>query len=313
MTHPIEVAVAVIRDAAGRVLLSKRPEHVHQGGLWEFPGGKLESGESLSDALVREISEELGIQIESHEPLIRLVHAYPDKTVALDVHRVLDFRGIPAGVEGQLIDWVAIDELQNHSMPAADKPIINALRLPDKYLITGADSRHPEQFLTKLDQVLATSPTLLQFRAPNLKQNTFQWLAEEVIQSCKANGCQVVLNSDPGLAVQLNADGVHLNSKRLLMFTSRPVPKNMWLAVSCHDKPQLEHAMKLDADFVVLSPVLATVSHPLADPIGWEAFASLTKHANLPVYALGGVGEREILQSKQSGGQGVAGISAFWP
>ena len=97
----VHVAVAVIQDALGRVLLSRRPEQVHQGGLWEFPGGKLEQGESLSHALRREILEELGLQVMDHQPLIAITHHYPDRSVLLDVHRVTEYLGEPHGLEDQ--------------------------------------------------------------------------------------------------------------------------------------------------------------------------------------------------------------------
>jgi 8-oxo-dGTP diphosphatase len=109
MTGYIHVAAAVVVDGLGRVLVSQRPGHVHQGGLWEFPGGKLEAGETAETGLKRELHEELGITVQAARPLIRVYHAYPDKPVLLDVWRVTRYSGEPAGLEGQPIDWVAVD------------------------------------------------------------------------------------------------------------------------------------------------------------------------------------------------------------
>jgi len=313
LNTPIEVAVAVIQDEIGRVLLTKRPEHVHQGGLWEFPGGKLEIGESVKDALLREINEELGIQILDHEPLIRLQHHYPEKTVVLDVHKVLSYEGYPEGMEGQPLVWATLDTLRNYAMPIADIPIINAISLPDRYLITGSDPSLTPQFLEKLDSVLAEGCRFLQLRAPVLDDASFGALAECVINKCHTSSSQVLLNCDPKMALSLAADGVHLSSERLLSLSERPLPKDKWVAASCHNPEQLGHAIKIDVDFVVLSPVCFTTSHPSAQLLGWDRFAELVKEAPIPVFALGGVGPEDIVRSKACGGQGIAAISALWP
>ena len=140
----MHVAVAVIQDSSGRILLSRRADHAHQGGLWEFPGGKLDPGETLAQALKREIREELGIEVQSHSPLIRINHRYPDRSVLLDVHRVTAYSGVPEGREGQPLVWVAPESMRDYPMPAADRPIVTALRLPDSYLITGQDFTNKE-------------------------------------------------------------------------------------------------------------------------------------------------------------------------
>ena len=107
----VHVAAAALVDDDGRVLLARRADEAHQGGLWEFPGGKLERDESIDDGLRRELHEELGIDIVSHRPLIRVRHDYDDRSVLLDVHRVDAGRGEPHGREGQPLAWVAVDEL----------------------------------------------------------------------------------------------------------------------------------------------------------------------------------------------------------
>ncbi|TNF39204.1 MAG: 8-oxo-dGTP diphosphatase MutT, partial [Gammaproteobacteria bacterium] len=123
----VHVAVAVVTNANGEVLLSLRPAHVHQGGLWEFPGGKVEHDESLLDALRREIREELGIYVENALPLMRICHKYPDKSVLLDVCCINSYNGVPQGLEGQQIRWVKIEQLDPADFPAANKNIIRAL------------------------------------------------------------------------------------------------------------------------------------------------------------------------------------------
>jgi len=313
LSPPIEVAVAVIQDNFGRILLTKRPEHVHQGGLWEFPGGKLEAGESVAQALRREIAEELGVDILAHQPLIRLTHHYSDKSVTLDVHRVLDFHGSPSGMEGQPLKWVTLEALPQCAMPRADKPIVNALRLPEQYLITGPDPHQRSDFLKKFDAVLSSGFPLIQLRAPTLDAGAFRLLAEEVLSRRRGSDSKVLLNCAPALALKLNADGVHLNSERLHLFSSRPLPKDKWLAASCHSLAQLQQAAKIDVDFVVLSPVCATRSHPSAVPLGWRNFINLVNDSPFPVFALGGLAPADIEQCRRSGAQGMAAIGSLWP
>ena len=125
-------------------------------------------------------------------------------------------------------------------------------------------------------------------------------------------GIEVLLNSEPVNAEQLTASGVHLNAMRLMACSERPLSDDFWVAASCHREVEIRHACEIGVDFIVVGPVLSTASHPDAKPLGWDAFAELVNHATVPVYALGGVGIDNIAQSKRQGGQGVAGISAYW-
>ena len=125
----VHVAVAVILNSKQQVLLSLRQAHQHQGSLWEFPGGKVDDNETVFDALVREIDEELGIAIITAQPLIEISHDYNDKSVRLDVWTVTEFSGTAEGREGQKVKWQAIAELDEKDFPAANIAIINELKL----------------------------------------------------------------------------------------------------------------------------------------------------------------------------------------
>jgi 8-oxo-dGTP diphosphatase len=305
--------VAVIRDQAGRVLLSRRHDHLHQGGLWEFPGGKLEPGETLEQALRREIREELGLELLGHRPLITVTHHYPDRKVVLDVHLVTDFRGEARGLEGQPLEWVQPPALTRYPMPAADRPIVSALTLPERYLITGADAENPAQFLDRLARALDNGIRLAQLRAPELSEQSLSTLAVACLKLCRQKGARLLLNGTPELAEGLGMDGVHLTARRLMELHGRPLQGDMLVACSCHSAEELAHASGLGLDFAVLSPVRPTSSHPQAQPLGWRRFSELTAEARLPVYALGGMGEEMVPEAWDHGGQGIAGISGLWP
>lgn len=310
---PVHVAVAVIQDAEGRVLLTRRAEHTHQGGLWEFPGGKVEENEGFAEALCREIREELGIEVSAHQPLIDVTYSYPDKTVRLEVHRVQQFVGKPVGLEGQPLAWVLPEELHHYPMPAADRPICSALKLPQRYLITGPDPTNPSQFLQRLEAALNDGIRLVQLRAPALDSIAYRALAIQALPLCRRHGARLILNCPVDLALELEADGVHLSSRQLAALSERPLSRDLWVAASCHSLEEIRQAMAVEADFCVLSPVLETASHPTAEPLGWERFAQIIRSANMPVYALGGMDQTQLSRALESGAQGIAAIRGLWP
>jgi len=307
----VQVAAAVIVDAAGRVLVAQRLPDRHQGGLWEFPGGKVEPGETTRGALNRELSEELGIVVEEARPLIRVRHTYPDKAVQLDVWRVTQFSGRPQGREGRPIAWVAPDDLCRRSFPAANQPIITAARLPSQYLITPEpDDR--ARFCGRLKARLAAGISLVQLRAKTVTPAAYVQLAREVIALCDASGARLLLNGPPALAVELGAGGVHLTAERLMALTARPLPSDRWVAASCHNERELIHAGRIGVDFVVVAPVSTTASHPAVPPLGWPELRRLTELATLPVYALGGMRRTDLPTAWENGAQGIAAISGLW-
>ena len=126
MKH-VDVAVGVIKQGS-QIFISKRSDELHQGGLWEFPGGKKEADESIESALKRELHEELGIQVLAQSPFMVIEHDYGDKLVRLNIRLVELFEGSPHGKEGQLTQWVAISELHKLAFPAANKAIVAKLQ-----------------------------------------------------------------------------------------------------------------------------------------------------------------------------------------
>lgn len=131
----LEVAAGILTDTRGRVLLMRRLPGKHLAGLWEFPGGKVEAGETVQQALSRELDEELGVEVLASAPLISLPWCYPEKSVRLHALRVTEWRGEPRAREGHPLRWTAPHDMDVAAMPPADAPIVAALRLPPYYAI----------------------------------------------------------------------------------------------------------------------------------------------------------------------------------
>lgn len=312
MSNIIHVVAAALIDNSGRVLLSRRRPDSHQGGLWEFPGGKLEPDESVAAGLARELHEELGIDVVAHRPLIRITHHYPDRSVLLDVQRVDDWRGTPVGREGQPLAWVERHDLPDYPMPAADVPVVNALLLPSSYLITPPQLESPDSFLRGLESSLQAGVRLVQLRLFDLSEADLLAVGRAACDLCHARQARVLFNGALEMAAAIGADGLHLSSRRLHHYKTRPFPVGQLLAVSCHSPEDLAAAAGLAADFAMLSPVLPTRSHPDADPLGWDRFAAWVDEASMPVFALGGLRPELIETAWQHGAQGIAAIRGLW-
>lgn len=307
----IHVVAGVITDVRGRILLNRRTENSDMAGLWEFPGGKREPGETSEQALVRELREELGIEAEVGAWLMDVPQVYPDKHLRLEVRHIRSWKGSPRGREGQAITWVTPDKLSRYSMPPADLPVVAALRHPDRYLVTpepAGEHDHPH-WLKRLGAALDAGVRRVHLRTPDSPARAA--LAEAAIRA-HGNRAQWLLNRDIALAGRLGV-GVHLGSEQLLQLDARPLPAGQLVGASCHDLTQLQAAQRLGCDFAVLGPVQATPSHPGATPLGWEAFEALRAQVSLPLYALGGLAPADIAESRRHGAQGIAAIRSLWP
>ena len=199
------------------------------------------------------MDEELGVRVERSRPLIRVLHHYPGRSVLLDVHRVWAWSGCPQAREGQPLRWVDPESMGELAFPAADRPIISALRLPEHYLITGPDPRDAEVFLRRLERALERGIRLVQLRAPGLKAASYRALAREALACCRSSGARLLLNAEPELALALGADGAHLNSRRLPLIQARPLPADRWVAASCHNAEELARAQALGLNAMILA------------------------------------------------------------
>ncbi len=310
----IVVAAGVIRDADGRLLLAQRPVGKHLAGLWEFPGGKCEPGESAHDALARELDEEVGIQIDESRPLLSLTHAYPEKIVRLLIREVRQWHGQAHGREGQPIRWVSLDQAASLPMPEADRPMLKMLAVDPRYVITPDPGQFNsiDAFLAHWQQCLDAGYRFLQLCAHSLPMDQLATLAERCGEAAQACDARWLLNGPADLAVLAGASGVHLGSERLALTRKRPLPGNFLVGVSCHDASDLVRAGQIGADFVCLSPVRCTEIDPTARPLDWSGFAALCECSPLPVLAQGGMAPSDLVQSRKVGGFGVAGTCGFF-
>jgi 8-oxo-dGTP diphosphatase len=304
----LEVAVGVIPDTSGRILIAQRHLHLHQGGLWEFPGGKIEAGESPAQALRRELWEELAIEVECCSPLITLRYDYPECKVRLHVRRVEAFSGDPRGVQGQPFRWVEPELLPDYPFPAANAPIVTAVRLPDRYGMIDPPSSDPEHHRRHLIALADRGIRLIRLRASRLAADVYASFAREAADFCHARQMILLLNHRPGPFEPIRAGGLHLRSDQLMSLSERPVGRDAWLAASCHGDAQLRQAERIGVDFAVLGPVKRTATHPSMPEMGWSAFASHTEKAIIPLFALGGLNADDLVIARQHGAQGVAAI-----
>jgi len=324
------VAVAVIIEH-DRVLIAKRADNVHQPGLWEFPGGKVETGETTEQALSREIQEELGIIIEQAQPLIQIAHQYTDQQVLLDVYRVTHFSGRrydadnnsvrQQGLEGQTVQWLALNELKDYPFPAANSAIIHALNLPERYLISPeADYQSDEHLSGFIDDFSynCQQQKLLQLRLKSVDGKIFASLFERLAVLAQQQQVKLLINSSMSLsqAQYVKVAGIHLTSRHLyddeIIDYYRALDRQKLMAASCHCLDDIKRANDLKLDFIALSAVKKTPSHPQQSAMGWQKFQQLVQWAKMPVYALGGMVESDIKVAQTYGAQGIAAISCLW-
>ncbi len=319
-TKIVDVSAAVLQCPDGSFLLAQRPADKIWAGYWEFPGGKVEPDETLHDALVRELREELGIEVVTAYPWLTRVFSYPHAMVRLNFFRVTAWRGELHPHEGQQFAWQVNPPQSTFGKRGggcsvspilpANAPILRALELPPLYAISNAAELGVEPFLERLQARLDAGLRLVQLREKKLSRDELRSLTRRVVALAHARGAKVLLNGDVAMAQETGADGVQLTSSQLAELSERPTVD--WCAASCHSAEELRHAEELGCDFALLSPVLPTQSHPGAAHLGWGNFAAIVLGSSIPVYALGGLTHEDIQRAWQHGAHGISLLHQAW-
>jgi 8-oxo-dGTP diphosphatase len=294
----------------GSFLLAQRPPDKIWAGYWEFPGGKVEPGETAHHALVRELREELGIETVTAYPWITRVFTYPHATVRLNFFRVTEWRGELHPHEGQQFAWQYPPEVLVEPILPANAPVLRALELPALYAISNVAELGVEAFLARLQGALSKGLRMVQLREKNLSRDALRELALRMLPALHEHGAKLLLNADVELAQEIGADGVQLTSAQIAQLRERPAVD--WCGASCHSVEELRCAEALGCDFALLSPVLPTQSHPGAPHLGWEKFAAIARGSSIPVYALGGLACDDMQTAWRHGAHGIALLRQAW-
>ena len=349
MSKPfVDVAAGLILRSDNELLLAERPGDKPWSGWWELPGGKIEPGETVLDALSRELKEELDIRVTDSVRWVTHVHEYPKTIVRLSFCKVTGWEGIPTGIEGQKLAWVRTDRpLEIGPLLPPTEPPLRWLQLPDRYLITSVGNAGSlASFLRQLENALNQRKMLVQFREPQWATQAtpteIKAAFDAVLQVCRKAGAPCLINSVHPESWWREADGVHLRAQEAsaILKQERAVPDGILqpsleqdsqsidrntreyaltrsathlaprrlVGVSAHNADELKTARSLGADFAVLGHVLETPSHRNQEPLGWQHFSALAFEAGLPVFAIGGQSSSTLPIANQHGAHGIAGI-----
>jgi len=307
----VRVAAAVIVRPDGAVLLAQRPPGKPYAGYWEFPGGKLEPGETAKEALARELTEELGLTVRRAAPWLTQEFVYPHAHVRLEFFRVFAWTGEPHGHDGQAFEWQTPGRFTVSPLLPANTRVLAALGLPAIYAITCAEDLGEESFLARARVALERGVRLIQVRDRTWPEARRRALAQRLRDLASPFEATLLYNGDETAARELGLAGVHWTAARLAAATGRP--RDLLVGASCHDAGDLARAAALEVDFAVLGPVRATPTHPDAAPLGLPRFAALVHGTRLPVYALGGMTRGDLDDAVDSGAHGVALRRDAWP
>jgi 8-oxo-dGTP diphosphatase len=308
----VPVAAAVIVAPDGRVLLAQRPPGKAYAGYWEFPGGKIEQGESPRQALTRELREELGIVVHRAAPWLAQRYRYEHAHVELHFFRVFEWAGEPVGHDGQAFAWQVPGRFDVSPLLPANTFVMRALALPFAYGITNAEDVGEIAFLARARTAIASGLRLIQLREKRWPRERQRALAESLLALAAPHGVKVLLNGDVGDALGWGCAGVHLTAAALASVSARPVSEALLCAASCHTRAEIERAAACKLDFVVVGPVLPTPTHVDAPMLGWDGFAALAADAPLPIFALGGLTHADLHRAIAHGAHGVALRRGAW-
>ena len=299
----IEVVVGIIHNSNNEVFIAKRQKNQFMAGYWELPGGKVEPGEDHLSAIKRELFEETGITVKDCKLVQKIQHIYPEKTINLSVYSVDDYLSEPLGSEGQEITWSSADKFKNFKLLPTMWRIIHKFSLPKFYWIT-PDNHQSDIVINECKKQLANGVKFIQLRSKTHLDHTY---IKKINRLCKKNQAKLILNT-PNKTFNEPCDGWHLTSLELMSLKERPVIEEKLIGASTHNIDEALHAENISADYISLSPIEKTLTHPDSPPLGWEDASGIIEKCNLPVFLLGGMKKNLIEKALSIGAQGVAGI-----
>lgn len=299
MPKPIvDVAIAILIQR-GKILVGWREEQQHQGGKHEFPGGKVEQGETPEEACRREIYEEVGIGLKDWHQFDYIHHEYDD--IIVNLHLFHSY------VPDELLNlihqpwaWYTREQLLHLNFPKANKNIIKRLYWPHLIKISNTLS------------MVKSSDALLYWR---IEEDPSEQYIEQLTALDEGQRSNLIVNVDiwqqlsPELQKQIKT--VHLKQSQLMNLHKGDLTVGVRYIAACHDAVSLKQAQQIGCDAVFISPVKSTTTHPEAVALGWERFSDLAQNSQIPVFALGGVHPDDLATAQQHGAYGLAGIRNF--
>jgi len=299
----IEVVVGIIHNSNNEVFIAKRQKNQFMSDYWELPGGKVEPGEDHVNAIKRELFEETGITVKDCKLVQKIQHIYPEKTINLSVYSIDDYLGGPVGFEGQEITWSSADKFKNFKLLPTMWRIIHKFSLPKFYWIT-PDNHQSDKVFNECKKQLSSGIKFIQLRSKTSLDTTY---IEKIHRLCRENQAKLILNT-PNKTFNEACDGWHLTSLELMSLKERPVIEEKLIGASTHGIDEALHAENISADYISLSPIEKTLTHPNSIPLGWKDASDIIKKCNLPVFLLGGMNKELVEKALSIGAQGVAGI-----
>jgi 8-oxo-dGTP diphosphatase len=300
------VSAGILFNAKEAFLLASRPSGKAYAGYWEFPGGKIESGETALMALKRELAEEMGITVLQAYPWLQQDFDYPHAQVTLFFFQVTAWEGEIIAQEQQQFSWQSITNLTVHPILPANAPILRALALPRALAISDAKALGETGFLNKLVHYLDQGLTWLILHEPHLDAAQFTAFAKKVLALTCNYPIKIVFYDHLACAQALGADGILLSTAALMACKSRPSALP-YCGAFIDTKAALNQAAALKLDYAILKHLANTPAHFSQPRIHWPGVGDMLQHHNkLPVYAMGGLAQQDIPQAREQGAHGIA-------